>query len=83
MYINISFYIYFFRNSCGCEEYPLLKTINRVLRGYPSGPLCSISTDSSGSTRPIALTTEKPTDLREVVDGTSCPDIAGTYYVSV
>ena len=25
-----------FRNTCGCETYPLLKTINRVLRGYPS-----------------------------------------------
>ena len=25
-----------FRNMCGCETYPLLKTINRVLRGYPS-----------------------------------------------
>lgn len=22
-----------FKNYCGCEEYPLLKTINRVLRG--------------------------------------------------
>ena len=26
-----------FRNSCGCETYPLLKTINRVLRNYPEG----------------------------------------------
>lgn len=25
-----------FRNRCGCETYPLLKTINRVLRNYPS-----------------------------------------------
>lgn len=24
-----------FRNVCDCEEYPLLKTINRVLRNYP------------------------------------------------
>jgi chitinase len=24
-----------FRGSCGCEEHPLLKTINRVLRKYP------------------------------------------------
>lgn len=23
-----------FKNECGCEEYPLLKTINRVLRDY-------------------------------------------------
>lgn len=26
-----------FKNDCGCESYPLLKTINRVLRGY-AGP---------------------------------------------
>jgi len=26
-----------FKNYCGCESYPLLKTINRVLRGL-SGP---------------------------------------------
>ena len=25
-----------FQNRCGCETYPLLKTINRVLRDYPS-----------------------------------------------
>lgn len=23
-----------FKNLCGCEEYPLLRTINRVLRNY-------------------------------------------------
>lgn len=23
-----------FKNECGCEEYPLLRTINRVLRDY-------------------------------------------------
>jgi chitinase len=30
-----------FRNSCGCETYPLLKTINRVLRNYPGRSSCS------------------------------------------
>ena len=25
-----------FKNVCDCESYPLLKTINRVLRDYPS-----------------------------------------------
>lgn len=25
-----------FKNTCDCEEYPLLRTINRVLRKYPS-----------------------------------------------
>lgn len=30
-----------FKNLCGCEEYPLLKTINRVLRGYAKpAPKC-------------------------------------------
>ncbi|KAI5750701.1 hypothetical protein M8J77_000551 [Diaphorina citri] len=30
-----------FKNFCGCESYPLLKTINRVLRNYPGpGPNC-------------------------------------------
>ena len=37
-----------FRNTCSCEPYPLLRTINRVLRGYPGpGPKCDISADSS------------------------------------
>lgn len=30
-----------FANVCNCEEYPLLRTINRVLRNYPLGdPKC-------------------------------------------
>lgn len=30
-----------FNNVCGCEKYPLLRTINRVLRNYPSpDPQC-------------------------------------------
>lgn len=32
-----------FKNDCGCESYPLLRTLNRVLRNYPEGPLCLIS----------------------------------------
>ncbi|XP_076647838.1 putative chitinase 10 [Halictus rubicundus] len=35
-----------FKNRCGCEPSPLLRTMNRVLRDYPSGPLCPIATDS-------------------------------------
>ncbi|XP_055636577.1 probable chitinase 10 [Toxorhynchites rutilus septentrionalis] len=35
-----------FRNLCDCEEYPLLKTINRVLRNYPGpGPRCVLEKD--------------------------------------
>ncbi len=34
-----------FKNVCGCEEYPLLRTINRVLRGYPvPAPQCDAAT---------------------------------------
>lgn len=34
-----------FRNVCGCEEYPLLRTINRELRGYPRvDPQCKLET---------------------------------------
>ncbi|PNF16877.1 putative chitinase 10 [Cryptotermes secundus] len=37
-----------FRNACSCEPYPLLRTINRVLRGYPGpGPKCDINADGS------------------------------------
>lgn len=40
-----------FRNNCGCEEYPLLRTINRVLRNYPGKhPRCELEkTPSEGS----------------------------------
>lgn len=32
-----------FKNICGCETYPLLKTINRVLRNYPGKqPKCRL-----------------------------------------
>lgn len=32
-----------FSNLCGCEEYPLLRAINRVLRNYPGpGPVCEL-----------------------------------------
>ncbi|XP_071638896.1 probable chitinase 10 isoform X3 [Temnothorax longispinosus] len=32
-----------FNNRCGCEPSPLLRTMNRVLRNYPKGPLCPIT----------------------------------------
>ena len=31
-----------FKNRCGCEPNPLLRTMNRVLRNYPAGPTCPI-----------------------------------------
>lgn len=46
-----------FKNICGCEEYPLLRTINRVLRGYNKpDPKCVL-----GKTKKPAITTVKPT----------------------
>ncbi|XP_037807480.1 probable chitinase 10 [Lucilia sericata] len=34
-----------FKNDCNCESYPLLKTINRVLRNYPGPhPKCTLET---------------------------------------
>lgn len=44
-----AFVIYWYfgvcRNLCGCEKYPMLRTINRVLRNYPGpGPDCSLGT---------------------------------------
>ncbi|KAK9501597.1 hypothetical protein O3M35_012294 [Rhynocoris fuscipes] len=62
-----------FRNVCGCEEYPLLRTINRVLRNYPAGPLCSLSKGKNN-----VMTTEESsgTDLRSE-EVTPCPEITG------
>ncbi|XP_034193394.1 putative chitinase 10 isoform X2 [Osmia lignaria lignaria] len=34
-----------FKNRCGCEPSPLLRTMNRVLRGYPKGPLCPVTSE--------------------------------------
>ncbi|CAK9798859.1 Probable chitinase 10 [Anthophora quadrimaculata] len=34
-----------FKNRCNCEPSPLLRTMNRVLRNYPDGPLCSVTND--------------------------------------
>jgi hypothetical protein len=37
-----------FANRCGCEHYPLLRTINRVLRNYSlPDPGCDISASAS------------------------------------
>ncbi|KAL2745938.1 putative chitinase 10 isoform X1 [Vespula maculifrons] len=36
-----------FKNRCGCEPSPLLRTMNRVLRNYPEGPLCPVVSEST------------------------------------
>ncbi|XP_014602332.1 PREDICTED: probable chitinase 3 [Polistes canadensis] len=62
-----------FKNRCGCEPSPLLRTMNRVLRNYPEGPLCPISsettsidideTESTGSPTTESTSTSWPTYL--------------------
>ncbi|XP_076756261.1 putative chitinase 10 [Xylocopa sonorina] len=52
-----------FKNRCGCEPSPLLRTMNRVLRDYPKGPLCPVTSefitiDAGEST--VSTTTERP-----------------------
>ena len=38
-----------FNNMCGCEKYPLLKTINRVLRNYNRpDPHCTLDSNNIG-----------------------------------
>merc|ERR1719244_605877 len=41
-----------FANQCGCENYPLLRTINRVLRDYPiPDPMCDGPSHLRGLTK--------------------------------
>jgi chitinase len=52
-----------FRNICDCEEYPLLRTINRVLRNYP-GPHNNCLLESKAHKPTAEETTRKPTTQR-------------------
>lgn len=47
-----------FKNVCECEEYPLLRTINRVLRKYP-GPHNSCVLEPKKSFKPSVTPTTK------------------------
>lgn len=48
-----------FKNECNCESYPLLKTINRVLRNYPGpAPKCVLGKPSK---KPVPTTTTTTT----------------------
>lgn len=41
-----------FKNYCNCEEYPLLRTINRVLRNYPGPhPKCPLEARPEGKSK--------------------------------
>ncbi|XP_046689009.1 LOW QUALITY PROTEIN: probable chitinase 10 [Homalodisca vitripennis] len=46
-----------FRNQCGCEKYPLLRTINRVLRKYPVRVLTVVLTQRFAGSRDQGCTT--------------------------
>lgn len=49
-----------FKNECGCEEYPLLRTINRVLRNYAvPDPKCILgkSQEKPSNQKPSSITT--------------------------
>nr|XP_031849252.1 probable chitinase 10 [Nomia melanderi] len=54
-----------FKNRCGCEPSPLLRTMNRVLRDYPKGPLCPVTTDpttiDAGESVEESTTASQPT----------------------
>ncbi|XP_043594466.1 probable chitinase 10 isoform X2 [Bombus pyrosoma] len=53
-----------FKNRCGCEPSPLLRTMNRVLRNYPKGPLCPVTNEfltiDAGESIMGSTTTERP-----------------------
>lgn len=53
-----------FKNRCNCEPSPLLRTMNRVLRNYPKGPLCPVTNEfmtiDIGETSMESTTSEQP-----------------------
>ncbi|XP_026668803.1 probable chitinase 10 isoform X2 [Ceratina calcarata] len=53
-----------FKNRCNCEPSPLLRTMNRVLRDYPKGPLCPVTNEfttiDAGESSTESTTTERP-----------------------
>ncbi|CAG9760168.1 unnamed protein product [Ceutorhynchus assimilis] len=52
-----------FRNECGCEEYPLLRTINRVLRDYAvPDPKCILGRGQGKPPLKPIKPTQKPTE---------------------
>ncbi|KAJ8920078.1 hypothetical protein NQ315_011732 [Exocentrus adspersus] len=58
-----------FKNICGCEEYPLLRTINRVLRNYAKpAPKCILGKQTTPTkkptVKPTTTTTTQPTVIQ-------------------
>lgn len=73
-----------FKNYCGCEEYPLLRTINRALRNYPGPhPKCQLEkipeveddVPTSDNDVIVVETPEKPTTTRPTTTTTRKPQI--------
>lgn len=60
-----------FKNLCGCEEYPLLRTINRVLRNYAKpDPKCVLGeklTRPTSTSRPTSTTIGPTTSTTEQI----------------
>lgn len=71
-----------FKNVCGCEEYPLLRTINRVLRQYP-GPHnnCVLEAKKArpgteATTKKPVATTKRPTQPQPTTKMTKKPEVS-------
>ncbi|XP_028131818.1 probable chitinase 10 [Diabrotica virgifera virgifera] len=63
-----------FKNLCGCEEYPLLKTINRVLRNYRvPDPRCVLGKKTENPTTKPSI--QKPTTKPPVHKPTVKPPV--------
>lgn len=68
-----------FKNVCDCEEYPLLRTINRVLRKYP-GPHNNCVLESRKKMKPVSEPTTKKPMITDA--STKRPSIATTSRVT-
>lgn len=71
-----------FRNTCGCEEYPLLRTINRILRGYSKHPEmdCSLGGPpkqhhDTTKTPPLMHTTTTDHHIEEDIESVNNNDV--------
>ncbi|XP_043267881.1 probable chitinase 10 [Venturia canescens] len=67
-----------FKNYCGCEPHPLLRTLNRVLRNYPAGPTCRVTEKISGGILPETTTHYPWHETTESVNKITTP---GTSYL--
>ncbi|GLV44511.1 Chitinase 10 [Carabus blaptoides fortunei] len=73
-----------FKNWCGCEEYPLLKTINRVLRGYPDSQReCQLSSSTPATTISPYTPVRRPDSKKpDTIDVHAMPSCEGRLFVT-